>query len=119
MPKIMYRPNPVPPPFVPPTPDYPENSISFSPTTFNIGQSVVATIHKVVSTPETTKIRLYLHNNTMGSQVFEEISVEPNYIDNVEVPFVSEFDFADFDDATVELWNGIDYEYVVNLILAP
>lgn len=119
MPKVIFRPNPTPPPFVPPTPIYPENSISFSPATFNIGQSVVATIHKVVTTPETTKIRLVLNNTTAGAQIIEDISVEPNYIDNVAVPFVSEFDFDNFENVQILLWNGTEYENEVELILIP
>lgn len=117
MPKIMYRPNPTPPPFVPPTPIYPENSISFSPTTFNVGQNVVATIHKVVTSQETTKIMLVLNNQTSGVQTFEDIPVDPNYIEEVAVPFVSEFNFDDFEDAIIYLWNGVEYETLIELSL--
>ncbi len=117
MPKVIFRPNPTPPPFVPPTPIYPENSISFSPATFNIGQSVVATIHKVVTTPETTKIELYFNIGESGVQKIEEISVEPNYIDNVVVPFVAEFNFDNLANANIRLWNGLEYDVEVFLTL--
>ncbi len=47
MPKIMFRPNPTPPPFVPPTPVYPTNSIELSPFPFNAKQNVDACIHNL------------------------------------------------------------------------
>lgn len=119
MPKIIYRPNPVPPPFVPPSPDYPENSISFSPSTFNVGQNVVATIHKVTTSPETTKVSLYLSNTTQGEQTILDIPVEPNYIDNLQVTFSAEFAFEDYLYATIFLWNGVEYETEIQLSLVP
>lgn len=117
MPKIMYRPNPVPPPFEPPTPVYPENSISFSPTSFVEGQNVTASIHKVVTSPETTKVKLVLNNSEIGTQIFDELPVEPNYIENLSIPFVSEFNFDAYENATLYLWNGVEYETEIDLTL--
>lgn len=47
MPKIIFRPNPTPPPFVPPTPVYPANSIKLSPFPFNAEQNVDACIYNL------------------------------------------------------------------------
>lgn len=113
----MFRPNPTPPPFVPPTPIYPENSISFSPTTFNVGQNVVATIHKVTSTPEISKVMLHLESSMHEPQQISDVPVEPNEIDNLAIPFVPEFDFDTFRSAYLYLWNGVEYGIEIELTL--
>lgn len=51
MPKIMFRPNPTPPPFVPPTPPIDQDSVKFNPSSFSEGQTINATVFNI-SSPE-------------------------------------------------------------------
>lgn len=44
MPKIIFRPNPTPPPFVPPTPEPTENLVHINPYPFNEGDSLQVTL---------------------------------------------------------------------------
>lgn len=49
MPKIMFRPNATPPPFVPPTPPINKDSVKFNPSSFSEGQTINATVFNIES----------------------------------------------------------------------
>lgn len=112
MPKIIFRPNPVPPPFPPPTPIYPENSISFSPMPFNVGQNVVGTFHKVLVPEGHTifQVRLNLPEGKYpkGYQSTPVSNITDLNFDGKTIQFVSEFSSSDL--VSVILETGIPGE---------
>ena len=84
MPKIMYRPNPTPPPFVPPVPPVPtEPYVTISPYPFGSDEPINCRIFNVVAPAEATYM------------IFD-ISDSDNTIVNmrvdIESPIVGEFD---------------------------
>lgn len=65
MPKIMYRPNPTPPPFVPPVPPAPTGPyVTMSPFPFEVNAEVLCTVHNVELDPSVDYAYLYVRNDT-------------------------------------------------------
>lgn len=68
MPKIMYRPNPVPPPFVPPTPPAPVPSVSINPYPFEADEEIIATFENVIVPESANLVEFFGFNVQKGEE---------------------------------------------------
>ena len=89
MPKIIYRPNPTPPPFVPPVPPVPSGPyMTIAPFPFDSNTPITSKIFNVEVPAES--IRMFLQVADDGDLIFEaeEIIVQP-HIGVITIPAVS------------------------------
>lgn len=81
MPKIVYRPNPTPPPFPPPSPVYPANSLKITPYPFEAYNSCNFNIINLQEINDSKSVNLLYTRKTTGEEVtFEVLSLQGSTI---------------------------------------
>ena len=94
MPKVMFRPNPTPPPFVPPTPPEPTNIVVLSKYPFEKGEPVLVYFKNVEVPPaEANTFDIYSNSEQSWYTVWEFYPSLPDESNPFETNF--EYDSAD------------------------
>lgn len=96
MPKVIFRPNPIPPPFVPPTPPIDEDSVKFNPSSFSEGQTINATVFNIVAIEEHDSVRLGFRKTGLGYVYSSTFSHSDESIEQLSVSFDAPCDSNDF-----------------------
>lgn len=117
MPKIMYRPNPTPPPFVPPVPPVPTDPyVTMSPFPFDNMTQVVCSIHNVKVDPSANNARLYVYNDKQA--VIDAIgSINPTQIGAITLSALSKGNSDNVSRGEILIRNGSDLIEKVNLLV--
>lgn len=66
MPKVTFRPNPTPPPFVPPEPLFPNDSIEFQPYPFSQDSNVYGVLHNIKDNIPMISASIYIDYRGIG-----------------------------------------------------
>ena len=96
MPKVIFRPNPTPPPFVPPTPPIDEDSVKFNPSSFSEGQTINATVFNIVAIEEHDSLCLSFTVPSIGFVDSPTFSHSDETIEQLTVSFNAPCDSNSF-----------------------
>lgn len=118
MPKVIFRPNATPPPFVPPTPPIDEDSVKFTPSSFSEGQTINATLYNVSLSEDHDSFSLYFI--LIGSGLVESSSFtnSDEVIEQLTVSFVAPCDSNRINEVGMTLYNegDISGSLILNIV---
>lgn len=117
MPKIIFRPNPTPPPFPPPGPVYPANSLKITPYPFESGEKCHFEIFNLQQIDDHKKVLLECYvPSEGGASTIYDLSIDGSPI---VTSFATSIDFesADISSFFVEVTKNDDSTYTIPLTL--